>query len=243
MKEDVIVVKDLFKSFNGKKVLEGININLKKEENLCIIGKSGSGKSVLLRSIIGLIEPDSGSISVFGKNLDDLNEDEIISLRKKVGYLFQEGALYDSMNVEENLAFPLKRQPHPKSHKEIKATVQLALKRVGLLSSINKMPQELSGGMKKRIALARTLILEPEVILYDEPTTGLDPVTSKEIIELILEMRATYGISAIIVTHDMYCARLTADRILLLNNGKMDIEGSFDELKRSDKGWVRAFFE
>ncbi|WP_028979296.1 ABC transporter ATP-binding protein [Sporocytophaga myxococcoides] len=243
MIENVIEVKDLYKSFKGKMVLDGINISLKRKENLCIIGKSGSGKSVLLRSIIGLFEPDSGYISVFGKNLDDLHEEEVISLRKKVGYLFQEGALYDSMNVEENLAFPLKRQPHPKSHKEIKAAVRLALQRVGLLSSINKMPQELSGGMKKRIALARTLILEPEVILYDEPTTGLDPVTSKEIIELILEMRATNGISAIIVTHDMYCARLTADRILLLNNGKMDVEGSFDELKRSDQEWVRAFFE
>jgi len=243
MREEVIVVKDLHKSFKGKKVLDGINISLHRNENLCIIGKSGSGKSVLLRSIIGLFEPDSGYINVFGKNLNDLEEDEVIALRKKVGYLFQEGALYDSMNVEENLAFPLKRQAHPKSGKEIKEIVRQALNKVGLLSAINKMPQELSGGMKKRIALARTLILEPEIILYDEPTTGLDPVTSKEIIELILEMRATNGISAIIVTHDMQCARYTADRIVILNEGKMDVEGSFEELKQSDKEWVKAFFE
>src|SRR5690606_73222 len=193
--------------------LNDINFKLYKKENIAVLGTSGTGKSVLIKSIVGLVKPEEGRLEDFGKDiLKKEDEDDWESIRRKVAYLFQGGALYDSMTVKQNLEFPLKRQIEKKPKKEIDAEVDEALENVGLLKAKNKMPSELSGGMKKRIALARTLILKPEIMLYDEPTTGLDPVTSKEISELILEMQEKFSISSIIVTHDMPCAKMTSDR-------------------------------
>lgn len=241
--EVIINVKHLKKSFGSTTVLKDISFQLHRKENIAILGTSGTGKSVLIKSIVGLIQPESGVLEVFGKNIlgkDD--EEEWDSLRRKVAYLFQGGALYDSMTVKENLEFPLKRQVEKKSKSEIDQAVDEALENVGLLKAKNKMPAELSGGMKKRIALARTLILKPDIMLYDEPTTGLDPVTSKEISELILEMQEKYGISAIIVTHDMPCAKMTADKVIILKEGVVGAEGTYEELENSREAWVRAFF-
>ncbi len=241
--EVIINIEHLKKSFGNTKVLKDITFQLKRKENIAILGTSGTGKSVLIKSIVGLIQPDDGVLEVFGKNiLDKEDDEEWDNLRRKVAYLFQGGALYDSMTVKENLEFPLKRQLEKKSKSEIEQAVDEALENVGLLKSKHKMPSELSGGMKKRIALARTLILKPEIMLYDEPTTGLDPVTSKEISELILEMQEKYGISAIIVTHDMPCAKMTSDKVIILKEGVVGAEGTYAELENSKEEWVRAFF-
>jgi len=241
--EVIINIEHLKKSFGSTKVLKDISFQLHRKENIAILGTSGTGKSVLIKSIVGLNIPDGGVLEVFGKNiLGGEDEEEWDNLRRKVAYLFQGGALYDSMTVKENLEFPLKRQLEKKSKSEIDEAVDEALENVGLLKAKNKMPAELSGGMKKRIALARTLILKPEIMLYDEPTTGLDPVTSKEISELILEMQEKYGISAIIVTHDMPCAKMTADKVIILREGVVGAEGTYEELENSKEEWVRAFF-
>lgn len=244
-REVVVKAEHLQKSFGKKEVLKDITFKLHKKENIAVLGKSGTGKSVLIKSIVGLIKPDGGKLEVFGKDIigkDDDDEEEWENLRRKVGYLFQGGALYDSMTVKQNLEFPLKRQVQKKPDAEIKALVEEALEDVGLLEALNKMPEELSGGMKKRIALARTLILKPEIMLYDEPTTGLDPVTSKEISELILEMQGKFEISSIIVTHDMACAKMTADKLHILKDGVIGAEGKYDELEHADEEWVRSFF-
>lgn len=242
-KQDVMVVEHLYKSFGNNNVLTDFNLRLKKGENLVVLGKSGSGKSVLIKCIIGLLEPESGTINVFGKNIPDLDHDELDKMRAKIGFLFQSNALYDSMTVRQNLEFPLRRHWMQVAQPEVDKLVQEALEDVGLAHTINMMPVELSGGMRKRIALARTLILKPEIILYDEPTTGLDPVTGKEIIELIMTIQKKYRSSSLIISHDMTCVRLAADRIVVLLDGRCYAEGTYEDLKQSDDPRIKQFFE
>ena len=243
-KNSVIEIKDLKKSYGGNHVLNGFNMNLYEGENLVIMGKSGSGKSVMIKCLIGLEEHDSGTISVMGKDISELDRDELDELRTEVGFLFQGSALYDSMTVRQNLEFPLRR--HTKKFGVIKDTTPLvmeALKSVGLAHTINLMPEELSGGMKRRIALARTLILQPKIILYDEPTTGLDPITAKEILLLMASIQKQYNTSSLIITHDVDCARAISNRMILLVDGINYAEGTFDELIASNDPNVQAFFK
>jgi phospholipid/cholesterol/gamma-HCH transport system ATP-binding protein len=241
--KDVLEVRHLYKSFGSNKVLNDFSLSLGDGENLVVLGKSGSGKSVLIKCIIGLLAPDSGTIEVFGKNIPDLNHDELDKVRAKVGFLFQSNALYDSMTVRQNLEFPLRRHWMQVEQSEVNKLVMDALEDVGLEHTVDMMPAELSGGMRKRIALARTLILKPEIILYDEPTTGLDPVTGKEIIQLILTIQKKYRSSSLIISHDMNCVRLAADRIVVLIDGRCYAEGHYDQLRRSDDERVKQFFE
>ncbi|MBN1158376.1 MAG: ATP-binding cassette domain-containing protein [Bacteroidales bacterium] len=241
--EKLIEIQDLQKSFTGRDVLKGIDLTLNRGENVVLLGRSGIGKTVLIKCIVGLILPDSGIIRVFGENIEDLNDEGLNTLRKKVGFLFQGGAVYDSMTVRENLEFPIKRNLKIKKNKdEIDNIVHKALENVGLLDAIDKMPSELSGGMRKRVGLARTLILNPEIILYDEPTTGLDPITSKEIIELILEIQKKYNTSSIIITHDIHCIRSTANHILLIKNGIIYAEGTLSEFMESKDKEIKSYF-
>lgn len=242
MEAVITEIEHLKKSFGNNNVLKDINLKIAKGENLVVFGKSGSGKSVLIKCLVGLIEPDEGKVIVLGKDISELKNEELNILRKKVGFLFQSAALYDSMTVRENLEFPL-RDLKSKPKEEIDALVIEALKNVGLEDAIDKMPSELSGGMRKRVGLARTLILKPEIILYDEPTTGLDPITSKEISNLILEVQKKYNTASIIITHDVECARITANRIIILKDGISLAEGTFDELSESKDESVRAFFK
>jgi phospholipid/cholesterol/gamma-HCH transport system ATP-binding protein len=239
----IVEMQNLKKSFGNNHVLRNINLTINKGENLVILGKSGTGKSVLIKCIVGLVEPDEGKLVIFGQNIAELKNRELIKIRKKIGFLFQSGALYDSMTVRENLEFPLRRQLHSISKKKINELVKEALQNVGLADTIDKMPSELSGGMRKRLGLARTLILKPEIMLYDEPTTGLDPLTSKEISRLILDVQNIYHTSSVIITHDIECARLTANRIIVIKDGICTAEGSFSDLKNSEDAWVRSFFE
>ncbi len=239
--ENVVEIVHLKKSFGTNKVLNDINLTLSQGENLAILGKSGTGKSVLIKCLVGLIEPDEGEIIILGQHISELSGKELNVLRKKVGFLFQSAALYDSMTVRENLEFPL-RVLQKIEKKEIDLKVLEALQNVGLADVINKMPSELSGGMRKRIGLARTLILNPAIILYDEPTTGLDPITSKEISKLILDMQKKYNTASIIITHDIECVKITANRIIIINEGTCVAEGTFKELEKSDDKWVRSFF-
>ena len=242
--EPIIEVKDLMKSFGDNHVLINFNLVLNKGENLIIMGKSGSGKSVLIKCIIGLEKADGGTIMVMGKKINELDRTTLDELRTEVGFLFQGSALYDSMTVRENLEFPLRR--HTKKFGVIKDTTPLvlqALENVGLAHTINLMPSELSGGMKRRIALARTLILQPKVILYDEPTTGLDPITAKEILILMKSIQKKYNTSSIIITHDVDCARVISNRMILLIDGYNYAEGTFEELSISKDPKVQAFFK
>lgn len=241
--EEVIQVHHLHKSFGSNKVLSDFNLVLHKGENAVVLGKSGSGKSVLIKCIIGLIQPDSGDLLVFGRNVPELNHRELDQLRTRVGFLFQSNALYDSMSVRENLEFPLRRHLAQLSKKQVEDAVLEALTDVGLAHTINMQPSELSGGMKKRIALARTLILKPEIILYDEPTTGLDPITGKEISLLIREISAKLNSSSIIISHDLNCVRIVADKIVMLIEGRNYVEGNFESLSQSPDPLVRTFFE
>jgi phospholipid/cholesterol/gamma-HCH transport system ATP-binding protein len=241
-KEEVIVVKHLYKSFRDKVILNGIDLKLHRGENLGIMGKSGIGKSVLAKCIVRLIEPDSGEISVLGKDVLACNDTELDDIRKKVGYLFQGGALYDSMSVRENLLFPIRRTQFVDKKHDSQELVERSLASVGLLDVIDKMPSELSGGMRKRVALARTLILRPEIILYDEPTTGLDAVTSGEISELIIKIREEYNTASIIITHDVKCAKIATDRISIMENGVFMVEGTYNELVHSDRKEIRDYF-
>jgi len=245
LQHDSVVVEmvHLRKSFEDNHVLRDINLVINKGENLVILGKSGTGKSVLIKCIVGLIDCDYGTLSLFGRDIAELSEDELVETRKKIGFLFQSAALYDSMSVRENLQFPLRRQQRSMPKEELNSLIKEALENVGLSKAIDLTPAELSGGMRKRLGLARTLILKPEIMLYDEPTTGLDPITSKEISKLILEVQEKYNTSSVIITHDMECARLTADRIVVIKDGMCEAEGSFDELKNSTDAWLRSFFE
>ncbi|MDZ4710971.1 MAG: ATP-binding cassette domain-containing protein [bacterium] len=240
--ESVMEITDLKKSFGSNTVLKDVSLSLKRGETVVILGRSGTGKSVILKCIIGLIPPDSGKITAFGKEYLDLPESEENKVRIKIGFLFQGGALYDSMTVRQNLEFPIVRQPHYKKE-DLTAKVEEMLENVGLTKAIDKMPSELSGGMQKRISLARTLMLDPKIILYDEPTTGLDPVTSNEISHLILEMQKKLKVTSLIVTHDMACAKLVANRIVVLKDGGFTAEGTYEELEHSDDEFVRGFFE
>jgi phospholipid/cholesterol/gamma-HCH transport system ATP-binding protein len=243
-KTPIIEIKDLHKTFGkNNEVLKGVNFTVNKGEDLVILGRSGSGKSVTIKCIVGLITPDKGEIYVFDQNVLELEKKELNEMRVRIGFLFQSGALYDSMSVRENLAFTLRKHKRNLNADEIEKEVMEALDNVGLTDAIDKMPSELSGGMRKRIGLARTLILKPEIILYDEPTTGLDTITSREISELILDIKQKQKTSAIIITHDMACAKLTADRIIVLKEGTIQAEGTYEELEKSEDEWVRSFFE
>jgi len=239
----VIKMEHLKKSFGMNHVLRDINLVITKGENLAILGQSGTGKSVLIKCIVGLVEIDDGKLLIYGKNISELKDEKLIETQKKVGFLFQSGALYDSMTVRENLEFPLRKQLHSISKEELESIVKEALSDVGLEKAIDKTPSELSGGMRKRLGLARTLILKPEIMLYDEPTTGLDPITSKEISNLILEVQKKYNTTSVIITHDIECTRLTANRIIVLKDGVCAAEGTFDELEKSADPWIRSFFE
>lgn len=241
--ENVLVIKSLYKSFGDNHVLADFNLELHKGENVAVLGKSGSGKSVLIKCIIGLLVPDTGSINVLGRNIEDLSIHEMDELRTKIGFLFQSNALYDSMTVRENLEFPLRRHWIKLSTGERDKKVMEVLTNVGLAHTVDMMPAELSGGMRKRIALARTLILDPEIILYDEPTTGLDPITGKGISSLIKEMGEKYNTSALIISHDMSCIQATADRIVMLIDGRCYAQGTYEELKANKDPKVKQFFE
>jgi phospholipid/cholesterol/gamma-HCH transport system ATP-binding protein len=241
--EVVISIKGLKKSFGKKQVLTDINLEVHKGENVVVMGKSGEGKSVTIQCIVGLLVPDAGSLKVFGDEVAKMDDDELKALRMKIGFLFQSGALFDSMTVRENLEFPLTRILKLKDQHEIDERVNEVLEGVGLADAVDKLPSDLSGGMRKRIGLARTLIIKPEIMLYDEPTTGLDPITSREISELILDMQKKYKTTSIIITHDMECARITSDRVVIMSEGKYIAEGTFDNLHKSKEEIVKLFFK
>lgn len=241
--ENIIEIKGLKKSFGDYEVLKDINLTVAKGENVVVLGKSGSGKSVTIKCIVGMITPDAGELTVLGKDVNQITKDELKELRTRIGFLFQSGALYDSMTVRENLMFPLTRVLKLKDNQQIDKLCEEVLESVGLSDAIDKMPSELSGGMRKRMALARTLIVKPEIILYDEPTTGLDTITSKEISHLILDMQKKYHTTSIIITHDIPCAKITADRILIINEGEFIAEGTYEELSNSDDPFINSFFK
>lgn len=241
--EPVLQILHLYKSFGSNHVLVDFNLKIKKGETVVVLGKSGSGKSVLIKCIIGLLQPDNGVIKVFGKDVPELSTSELDKLRAKVGFLFQSNALYDSMTVRQNLEFPLRRHWIQVTQKEMNNMVMEALKDVGLAHTVDMMPAELSGGMRKRIALARTLILKPEIILYDEPTTGLDPITGKEIIKLMMEIQAKYNTTSVVISHDMNCVKMDGARIVVLVDGCCYAYGKYEELIRNTDPKVKQFFQ
>ena len=240
--EAVISISGLYKSFGDLHVLKGIDFELFKGENVAVLGKSGTGKSVLIKIIIGLLKPDKGEVIVLGEHVDKLERKELDALRLRIGFSFQNSALYDSMNVYQNLAFPLTMNIKNLKKNEVKNAVEEVLEAVGLKDKINQLPSDLSGGQRKRIGIARTLILKPEIMLYDEPTSGLDPVTSAEIIELINEVQEKYNTSSIIITHDLTCAKNTGNRTAMLLDGKFFKIGTFDEVFDTDDEQVKGFF-
>lgn len=241
--ESVIYIKDLKKSFGSLKVLNGVDFEIKRGENVAVLGRSGTGKSVLIKIISGLLKPDSGLVKVLGQEVDKLNEKELQELRLKIGFSFQSSALYDSMSVRENLKFPLVRNRRELNEQEVNDAIESVLNDVGLPQTINQMPSELSGGQKKRIGIARTLILKPEIMLYDEPTSGLDPITCIELNNLILKVQKEYKTSSIIITHDLTCAKLTGNKVAVLSEGQFLKIGSFDEVFSSDDAYIRAFYD
>ena len=241
--EPLIHIENLYKSFGGLHVLNGFSLDLYDGENLVIVGRSGSGKSVLLKCIVRLLEPDSGALEVLGQPVPQLSQYEMDHLRTEVGFLFQGSALYDSMTVRENLEFPLRRHPEKMKGHDVGTLITSTLESVGLAHTVDMMPEELSGGMQRRIALARTLILRPRIILYDEPTSGLDPITAKEIIELMLRIQEEYHTAALIITHDMDCARVIANRMIILIDGTNYAQGTYAELSKSTDPRVQAFFK
>jgi phospholipid/cholesterol/gamma-HCH transport system ATP-binding protein len=241
-KEVVIEIKHLKKSFGSKEVLKDINLDVHRGENVVVLGRSGQGKSVTIQCVVGMLTPDAGTLKVFGEEVAELDEKQLKELRMKIGFLFQSGALYDSMTVRENMEFPLTRVLKISDRAELDNRVDEVLSAVGLSEAADKMPSDLSGGMRKRAGLARTLIIKPEIMLYDEPTTGLDPITSREISKLILEMQKKYKTTAIIITHDMDCARVVADRVVIMNEGEYLAEGTFDELLKSNNEIVKSYF-
>ena len=240
--EKVISISGLYKSFDDLQVLKGIDFNLYKGENVAVLGKSGSGKSVLIKIIVGLLRPDRGEVLVLGKHVDQLIGKELDALRIRIGFSFQNSALYDSMNVYQNLAFPLIMNVKNLSKSDVDYAVNEVLDSVGLANKIKQMPSDISGGQRKRIGIARTLILKPEIMLYDEPTSGLDPITSAEIIELINEVQQQYNTSSVIITHDLTCAKNTGNRIAMLHKGKFLKVGTFEEVFASDNEQVKGFF-
>lgn len=239
----VIEINNLKKGFGNLTVLKDLTLNLFDNENLVVLGKSGSGKSVLIKCIVKLLHPDQGSIRVLGEDVSLLRNKELAALRQKIGFLFQSGALYDSMTIKQNLEFPLRRIRKNLSRKERNLKIEEALENVGLSHTLNKMPSELSGGMRKRASLARTVVVDPLIMLYDEPTTGLDPVTSDEISALINDVQKKYKTSSIIITHDIECARATADRLIMLKDGEVYLEGSMKEFENSEDALIRSFFK
>jgi phospholipid/cholesterol/gamma-HCH transport system ATP-binding protein len=241
--KQVIAINNLRKNFGKQEVLKNVSLQLFNGENLVVLGKSGSGKSVLIKCIVGLLNFDGGTINVLGEEVSSLNSGGIGELRKKIGFLFQSGALYDSMTVKQNLEFPLRRIHRDLKQNEIDEKVKEVLENVGLFNALNKMPSQLSGGMRKRISLARTIVVDPLIMLYDEPTTGLDPVTSDEISLLINDIQNKYKTASIIITHDIECARNTADRIIMLQDGEVYLEGSLKEFEKSDDELIRSFFK
>ena len=240
--QPVIDIHDLTIGFGGKPVLKNLSLQLNKQENLVVLGKSGTGKSVLIKCIVRLLNPDSGKIDVLGEDITNIGSKPLAEIRKKVGFLFQGAALYDSMTVKENLEFPLRRIRKDLKENEIREKVEAALENVGLPDAIHKMPSELSGGQRKRIGLARTIIVEPEIMLYDEPTTGLDPITSDEISNLINDIQQKFKTSSIIITHDIECARTVANRFVMLKDGEVYKDGSLDEFENDTDPFVSAFF-
>lgn len=238
----VISISGLYKSFGNLHVLKGIDFDLFKGENVAVLGKSGTGKSVLIKIIIGLLKPDKGEVVVLGEHVDQLERKELDSLRLRIGFSFQNSALYDSMNVFQNLAFPLTMNKKNLSKQDVKNAVEEVLEAVGLKDKLNQLPSDLSGGQRKRIGVARTLILKPEIMLYDEPTSGLDPVTSTEIIELINEVQQKYNTSSIIITHDLTCAKNTGNRTAMLIDGKFLKVGEFNDVFDSNDEQIKAFF-
>jgi phospholipid/cholesterol/gamma-HCH transport system ATP-binding protein len=239
----VISIKDLRKSFGPLNVLNGVNLEIHKGENVAVLGRSGTGKSVLIKIIAGLLKPDTGTVEVFGRQIDKVDDKELQQLRLKIGFSFQNSALYDSMSVRENLEFPLVRNRRELGRKEVQKAIEEVLENVGLSQTINQMPSELSGGQKKRIGIARTLILKPEIMLYDEPTSGLDPMTSIDINNLIKTVQQQYNTSAIIITHDLTCAKTTGDKVAILIEGKFLKQGTFKEVFDSQDPKIRAFYD
>ncbi|MCB9169507.1 MAG: ATP-binding cassette domain-containing protein [Flavobacteriales bacterium] len=241
--EEVVVrIRGLCKAFGSHEVLRGFDLDLLRGENLMVLGKSGSGKSVLIKCIIGLLRPDAGHIDVLGQDMLALRHDALDRMRMRIGFLFQSNALYDSMTVRQNLEFPMRRHWSVMDANERKARIMKALEDVGLAHTADLMPSELSGGMAKRVGLARTLIMRPEIVLYDEPTTGLDPITGREIVELILQLQRQYNTSSILISHDLNVAKLAANRVVVLHEGRAHAQGTYDELLRAKDPVVRRFF-
>ena len=241
-KETVISIRNLYKSFGGNKVLNGVNLDVNKGENVVVLGRSGSGKSVLIKIIAGLLKQDEGTVTVLGEQVNLLSLRELQKLRLRMGFSFQSSALYDGMSVGENLEFPLVRNRRKLTRKQVNEAVEQVLHDVGLLQTINQMPSELSGGQKKRIGIARTLILKPEIMLYDEPTGGIDPITCVEINHLINKVRQQYNTSSIIITHDLTCAKMTGDLVAILVEGKIARQGGFNDVFESGEPGIRAFY-
>jgi phospholipid/cholesterol/gamma-HCH transport system ATP-binding protein len=243
-KEDnaqAIAVEGLHKSFGSQKVLNGVSLNVSRGETLAVLGRSGTGKSVLLRLIIGLEKPDSGSVRIHGQDITGLGLDQLGEIRRKMGFLFQHAALYDSLTVEQNVAFPLQHHKKEMSKSEQAGRVKELLAEVGMEDALAKMPSDISGGMQKRVGLARALALEPDILLLDEPTAGLDPISSGEIDDLILKLQEEHHVATVVVTHDLHSAKTVADRLALLNEGDIVIQGSFEELQQSDIEFVQRF--
>lgn len=241
--EPVIEIRDLCKSFGSNHVLVNFNLTVNRGENVVVLGKSGSGKSVLIKCVVRLLDADSGTIKVLGEDISTMNQVELDHMRVKIGFLFQNSALYDSMTVRENLEFPMRRHWINMEKSQIDAVVEEALNNVGLLHAIDMMPADLSGGMRKRVGLARTLILKPEIVLYDEPTTGLDPITGMEIVNLIMDLQKKYNTSSIIISHDMQVARITANKLVVLYDGMNYAEGTYEEVRKISDPKVKQFFE
>lgn len=241
--DSVITIRGVSKSFGENHVLRNVDLDLYRGENLVVLGRSGTGKSVLIKLIAGLLQPDVGSIEVLGNSVNDLDNHDLMKLRLRIGFSFQNSALYDSMTVRENLEFPLIRNKRNLTRAEINKEVEDVLEGVGLSQAINQMPSELSGGQRKRIGIARTLILRPDIMMYDEPTAGLDPITCLDINSLINEVQERYKTSSIIITHDLACARSVGDRIVMLLDGKFERQGSFKEIFETDDARVKAFYD
>ncbi len=239
----VVAVVDVHKSFGSQEVLNGISLSVFRGETLAVLGRSGTGKSVLLRLIIGLEKPDAGSVCIHGQNLVGLALDQLGEIRKKMGFLFQHAALYDSLTVAQNVAFPLEHHRKEMPRSEVRDRVKQLLAEVGMEGHLEKMPSDLSGGMQKRVGLARALALEPEILLLDEPTAGLDPISSGEIDDLVLKLKKEHHIASVVVTHDLYSARTIADRLALVDGGELVIDGTFEQLQRSDIDFVKEFLK